>query len=186
MTEFTIRLATADDVALMPALEQSAGELFRTLPDLAHIADGDNLAESRYRELVAGGWCRVATVGGAIGGFIAAEVAGDELHVCELAVALDRQRLGIGRTLMRSVIVDAVVQGLGAVTLTTFNHVAWNAPVYERWGFRVVPDAELGPRLGCILDREAEAGLPRDRRCAMRFVLEATFASEAARSDKAV
>ena len=158
----------------MPRLEQSASELFRTLPDLAWLADADNLDEARYRALVAGGWCWVAEDDDSrVCAFLAAEPVEQELHICELGVALDRQRLGIGRALIETAIATATRHGFKAMTLTTFAHVAWNAPVYERMGFRRLASADLGSRLNAVLCREAEAGLPRDRRCAMRLALPA-------------
>jgi GNAT superfamily N-acetyltransferase len=172
MPPIALRKARVEDAAAMPSLEQSAGELFRTLPDLAWLAGRDNLEEARYRELVAGGWCWVAGDSqDGVCAFLAAEPLEEELHIWELAVALDRQRLGIGRTLIQAAITAATRHGFRAVTLTTFADVAWNAPFYERVGFRRLASTELGPRLHAVLRREAEAGLPSDRRCAMRLAL---------------
>lgn len=169
---FRVRAARGADVAAMPALEQSAGELFRDIPGLAHVADGDNLSEQRYRALVAGGWCRVAEDSrGDLCGFLCAERHGAELHICELGVRADRQRLGIGRHLMTVTIRAATRRRVEAVTLTTFSDLAWNAPFYERLGFRRLPRRNAGARLSAILRSEAEAGLPARRRCAMRLIL---------------
>jgi GNAT superfamily N-acetyltransferase len=167
-----VRPARAADVAAMPALEQSAGVLFRNIPDLAHVADGENRSEQCYRALVAGGWCRVAEDGRRnVCGFICAERHGAELHIWELAVRLDRQRLGIGSRLLTVTIQQAARCHVESATLTTFSHVAWNAPFYERLGFRRVPRRNLDARLRAILRSEAEAGLPIRRRCAMRLTL---------------
>lgn len=169
---FRIRAARGADAAAMPALEQSAGELFRNLPDLAQVADGENLSEQRYRTLVAGGWCRIAEDRrGDVCGFLCAERHGDELHICELAVRLDRQRLGIGRHLMTVTIRAARRRRIDSVTLTTFSDVAWNAPFYARLGFHRSPRRNMGARLRAVLRREVEAGLPARRRCAMRLTL---------------
>lgn len=156
----------------MPGIEQSAGERFRTLPDLAWLADGSNLEEARYRELVEGGWCWVAEDGeGRPCAFLAAEATGEELHVCELGVVLACHGLGIGRALVETAIAAASRCGMAAITLTTFIDVAWNAPFYERLGFQRLAPHDLGPRLQALLRHEVEAGLPRDRRCAMRLAL---------------
>ena len=156
----------------MPGIEQSAGERFRTLPDLAWLADGSNLEEARYRELVAGGWCWVAEDDeGRPCAFLAAEAMGEELHICELGVVLNCQRLGIGRALVETAIAAATRCRIAAITLTTFIDVAWNAPFYERVGFQRLASDDLGPRLQALLRYEVEAGLPRDRRCAMRLAL---------------
>jgi hypothetical protein len=59
-------------------------------------------------------------------------------------------------------------RGLDAVTLTTFRDVAWNAPYYERCGFRVLDETELGPGLRRVRDTEAAHGLDPARRVCMR------------------
>ena len=59
-------------------------------------------------------------------------------------------------------------RGLGAVTLTTFTDVPWNAPYYERLGFRRLSGDELTPGLKAIRAREAAIGLDRWPRCCMR------------------
>ena len=173
---FFVRTARWDDVAALPALEQSAGELFRTVPELAHVADGDNHSEERYRAFVARGWSRVAVdEAGELCGFLCAEPFGAELHVWEIGVRLDRQRRGIGRRLLDLTIDTARRRHMASITLTTFADPAWNAPFYERMGFRRLAPGDAGARLCGILDREAEAGLPRDRRCAMRLALVANY-----------
>lgn len=54
------------------------------------------------------------------------------------------------------------------LTLTTFEHVPWNAPYYARLGFRILDDAEVTPGLRAIRQREAEIGLDRWPRVCMR------------------
>lgn len=169
---FLVRAARRSDVAAIPTLEQSAGELFRAVPNLAYIADGENRSEQLYGELVAGGWCLVAEDdSGELCGFLCAERHGADLHICELAVRLDRQRLGIGRRLMGVTIEAAKHRGIASITLTTFADVAWNATFYERLGFRRLAEPALGSRLRAVLHQEAESGLPVELRCAMRLAL---------------
>lgn len=177
---FFVRTARWDDVGAFPALEQSAGETFRTVPDLAYIADSENRSALEYWELVAGGWSRVAVdENNDLCGFLCAEPFGVELHIWEIAIGLDYQRRGIGRRLIDLTIETARRRHMAAATLTTFADIAWNAPFYERIGFRRLPTEEAGARLRDILDREAAAGLPRNRRCAMRLSL-ASNGNEAA------
>jgi predicted N-acetyltransferase YhbS len=152
----------------MPPLEQSAGELFATLPDLAWLAQGENRSIATYRALIDRGYCWLAVDdAGQPCGFIAAEPMGDALHICEVAVARVWQRRGIGTTLIQAAIRAATP--IPAITLTTFADVAWNAPYYARLGFRRVAPTDLSAELHAILTREAEAGLPG--RCAMRLDL---------------
>lgn len=168
-----IRHACLGDAEEMPRLEQSAGELFRSAPGLAYVADGDNHPVERYRSLIESGWCWIAQ--GSDGrpvGFLCAERFEQEIHICELAVDLDHQRRGIGRRLLDIPIGAAARDGLDAVTLTTFRDLPWNAPFYDRLGFREIEPDAMGPRLRAILDLEAQAGLPSDRRCAMILALQ--------------
>jgi GNAT superfamily N-acetyltransferase len=92
------------------------------------------------------------------------------LHVIELAVAQTFQRRGLGRRLLDAARGWAEDKDLSALTLTTFRHVAWNAPFYARYGFSEVSGATIGARLKEIVRKEeVELGLPN--RCAMRMML---------------
>ena len=170
---FSIRQSRVDDAPHLPAIERSAGDLFRTVPDLAWIADGDDMSVDRHLEFIAKGTSWVAESNdGDILAFLCAEVMGNALHIWELAVALDQQRGGIGRALMMAAINVARQRHLAALTLTTFREIAWNEPAYCRMGFRTIPPDDCDQRIAGILQHEAEAGLPPERRCAMRLALE--------------
>lgn len=169
---WAIRQAQAQDAEALPALENSAGTLFRDLPSWAWLTEGEDLPVERYHELIAGGASWVAVDAGkrAIG-FLAASLEEDALHVWELGVHRDFQRRGIGRALLNVAIQEARARGLEGVTLTTFREIAWNAPFYERLGFERLTGEAIGARLERVLQAEAQRGLPPDARCAMRLVL---------------
>jgi GNAT superfamily N-acetyltransferase len=76
-------------------------------------------------------------------------------------------RQGIGRRLIEHAARYARQHGLAGLTLTTFADVPWNAPYYERCGFRVVPDGELTPGLRAVRRNEAAHGLDRWPRVVM-------------------
>lgn len=174
MTSVTIRPARPSDAAHFPDIEQSAGELFRTIADSAWIANSPNLTDPHYADLIRGGASWVASLpGGRPAGFLCAEIVGRTLHVEELAIRLDVQRRGIGRRLLETAVAWAAERGLMAVTLTTFRGVAWNEPFYASAGFETLPESRLDPRLTAILQAEIAKGLPADRRCAMRRPLAA-------------
>ncbi|SFP91255.1 Ribosomal protein S18 acetylase RimI [Mesorhizobium sp. NFR06] len=167
-----IRAARFDDAEALPAIEQSAGEAFRAIADLAWLAEGDNVSVERHRQLIAEGACWVAADGqDRPVGFLSAGIEGDTLHIWELDVRLDRQGSGIGRALLERATGDARRRGLAAVTLTTFRAVAWNAPFYRKFGFRVLEDPGIDERLASLLGDEAEHGMPLDQRCAMQLDL---------------
>lgn len=166
----SIRLAVSEDARFLAQIEQSAGELFRTLPELAWIADEPIGTADEFLPLVLAGTVWVAETGAAgIVGELRGTIADDCLHIVELAVSRTFQQQGIGRALIDASAKWGRSRGLRALTLTTFRHVAWNAPFYARYGFVELP-ADSDERLKAILLRETAHGLPN--RCAMRFDLK--------------
>lgn len=168
-----IRLAALQDAAHLPAIEQSAAQLFRTEPGLEWLAAGPGMAPPEHERLILQGSVWVAEVSpGTLAGFLCAEAFGPELHVWEVSVHRAWQRTGLGRRLLRCARDHAAARGLAALTLTTFADLPWNAPAYARLGFHL--EADPGPRLQGVLDAEAAHGLPKARRVAMRLALSRT------------
>ncbi|MEN4921212.1 GNAT family N-acetyltransferase [Achromobacter spanius] len=164
-----IRPARPEDAALLPAIEASAAHLFRTASGLEWIADDGVLPVATHLRLIAQGTVWVAQAPtGALCGFVDAEAFGDALHIWELAVDADHQRMGVGGLLMRQARLHSRAAGLAEVTLTTFRDLPWNAPWYARQGF-CEADAPPGSRLADVLRAEAGHGLPVQRRVAMRL-----------------
>jgi ribosomal protein S18 acetylase RimI-like enzyme len=164
-----LRKATQADAAMFPGLEQSAGLLFKADPEIAWLAEADNLPAERYRDIIAEGWSWIADGERAQPvGFAAATREGEELHLWEFNVHIGYQRRGIGRGLLRGLIAEATAAKVPSVTLTTFRDVPWNAPFYRSMGFELVAAGQLDPRLAGLLAKEVRMGLPAARRCAMR------------------
>lgn len=172
---FSIRLAELADAYQLPAVERSAGQLFRTVAELAWIADDTVMSVQAHQQSILRRTSWVAELtdvtGGVVIGFISAEPFDDALHIWELSVHADRQRQGVGRGLVHAVLAYAREQQLKAVTLTTFQDVPWNGPWYQHLGFLMVPKDEWGPRLEGVLTAEQEHGVPIERRCAMRYTV---------------
>ena len=57
---------------------------------------------------------------------------------------------------------------LHSLTLTTYVHVPWNGPYYERLGFRYLTTEEETPGLRAIRARERALGLEVRPRVSMR------------------
>ncbi|WP_207553015.1 GNAT family N-acetyltransferase [Consotaella salsifontis] len=164
----TIRKTIVADAEALPGIERSAGAAFRQIPHLGWIAEGDGQSVERHLQLIAAGTSWVAAnPSDEPVGFINAERMGDRLQVLELSVRQDCQRMGIGRALVEAVQRWASDHEYAAVTLTTFRVVPWNEPFYRSLGFRTLNEDELSSPLLRILSAEADAGLPRDERCAM-------------------
>jgi len=168
-----LRKATERDAPLLTELEQSAGLSYRVDPEIAWVADGENLSPERYREIIADGWSWVAEHKHAEPvAFIAVTREGRELHIWEFDVRIDCQRRGIGRRLLQRLIAEATAAGLSAITLTTFRDVPWNGPFYQSMGFASLAPEKLDARLAAVLAAEIDKGLPAARRCAMRKALQ--------------
>jgi GNAT superfamily N-acetyltransferase len=167
-----VRAATQADAPLLPAIERSAGEAFRAIPELAWIADGAVQSVEAHQAFARAGtsWV-VVDQDEQIVGFLSAERCGGELHVWEIAVRRDQQGQGAGRALIDAALAHAKDHGLTAVTLTTFRDVPWNEPLYAHFGFVTLGAEQMGERLSQVLEDEGAAGLPLERRCAMRLAL---------------
>jgi len=167
----TVRQAHLRDAPYLPAVERSAGQLFRSTRDLAWIADDVVQSVEEHQALIERGFSWVAVDDADIPvGFMNAERMGNTLHVWEFAVQADHQRRGVGRQLLAHGIAVARQKGLASISLTTFRDIPWNGPFYERCGFRAIT-CGVPAVLQDILDAEVRRGLPRDRRCVMVLTL---------------
>jgi GNAT superfamily N-acetyltransferase len=169
---FSIRAAEIDDGDILPALENAAGMVFRTIPALAHLVDGEDLPVARYKELISkrASWVAVDS-GSSLVAFLCGETERNVLHLWELGVLPAVQRRGLGRALVNHAIEFAKQESCKAITLTTFREVPWNAPFYESMGFKIV-DLDKHERLSAILRKETKRGLEIELRCAMMLSLD--------------
>jgi len=73
----TIRVAESEDAETLPAVENSAGLRFRSIPDLAFLAEGDDMPVEWHRRHIAQRTEWVAlSENEEIAGFLAAEIIG--------------------------------------------------------------------------------------------------------------
>ncbi len=166
-----VERARAEDVAALPEIERDAAELFRGVAVAANALD-EQTTDAEFAAAQRRGHIWVAREGGALAGFALVDLVGGEPHLDELDVLRSHGRRGIGRLLVFAVRRWAEDAGYRAVTLTTFRDVPWNKPFYERCGFQVVPDAELGPELREAVTDEATRGLDPTTRVVMRCAFE--------------
>jgi GNAT superfamily N-acetyltransferase len=170
MTErlWTIRFAHPSDIDALGAIEVAAAQIFQSLDEFSGLAQSQPTAPERQQQLIGSRTVFVATdMKNQPIGFLTAEAIDDRLHIFELSVLPEWQRMGIGRALINVAREAAVNLHLRALTLTTFRNVPWNAPFYAELGFEEAHDKALQHHLNA----DADNGLPYKDRCAMAMVL---------------
>jgi GNAT superfamily N-acetyltransferase len=170
MTErlWTIRLAKPSDIDALSIIEMAAAQIFQSLDAFSWLAQSQPMPPERQLALIEARTVFVATdINNTPVGFLSAEAIDERLHIVEVSVLPEWQRMGIGRGLI-DVARDAAVRlHLTALTLTTFRNVPWNAPFYAELGFEETHDTALQQHL----DADADNGLPSKERCAMTLAL---------------
>jgi len=168
-----IRAARDADAAAMVRIEAAAGRVFATV-GMDFVAEDDPGTVEELLPYVRDGRAWVADgPDGIPTAYLIAEWVDGCVHVEQVSVHPDHARRGIGAALVEQVAAWARERGAPALTLTTYAEVAWNAPYYERLGFRRLADDELTPGLRAIRAAEAEHGLDRWPRVGMRRELSA-------------
>ena len=155
----TIRLALQRELPELQAIEQDAGELFRPL-GMVRVADDEPPATEALEEFRLAGRAWVHTGDGDHPlAYLLGEPLDGALHIEQVTVHPTASRRGLGRQLIDHAEEFALTSQLTALTLTTFTDVPWNAPYYERIGFRPLSEDELTPGLIAVRTHEAELGL---------------------------
>jgi GNAT superfamily N-acetyltransferase len=171
MVVFRIRATRPDDAAVLQHVERSAGERFRDV-DLFAVADHEPLPVEVLAKYARAGrsWVAIDDLNELIG-YVLVDVVDNNAHLEQMSVRPDHQGGGIGRALLGCARDWAIDHGKSALTLTTFADVAWNRPLYEHLGFRVLSDGEIGPGLRALREVEAAHGLdPHLRVCMLMDV----------------
>lgn len=104
-------------------------------------------------------------------GFAAAGMLDGEPYLDQLSVRTNFMRLGIGTALIDAVASNAARAGSRVLWLTTYRHLPWNRPFYERAGFVAMPEHECGREILEVL-RYQRCWLPfPEERVVMRKML---------------
>ncbi|WP_344524626.1 GNAT family N-acetyltransferase [Streptomyces albiaxialis] len=163
-----IRAGHRHDLAALQDIERAAGRWFRDI-GMDEIAEDEPPALDTLDGYArAGGlWVAEGPDGGPVAYAMVEKVDGNA-HIEQISVHPDHARRGIGRALIEHIAERAAGDHAPALTLTTFTDVPWNAPYYERCGFRTLSEPELTPGLREIRRVESEHGLDRWPRVCMR------------------
>lgn len=169
MTTMRIRAGREKDLRVLQDIERAAGRCFRDV-GMDLVADDAPPALAVLRRFRRGGGLRVAAdvADDRPVAYVLVEPVDGNAHIEQISVHPDSARRRIGAALIDHVAARAGAAGVRALTLSTFTGVPWNAPYYERCGFRPLAQEELTPGLLKIRAEEALAGLDRWPRVCMR------------------
>jgi ribosomal protein S18 acetylase RimI-like enzyme len=129
----TWRAGTPDDVEAIGALVEAAYAKWIPLigrRPLPMVADYHSTINEHDFTLV--------ERDGALIGLIETEARSDHLYIVNVAVAVDRQGLGLGRRLIAHAERQALAQGFDEIRLITNARFAANVALYERVGYEVI------------------------------------------------
>lgn len=101
-------------------------------------------------------------------GYLVLDLLDGAGHVEQVTVHPDARGQRLGAALLDAAQEWSAQHASGALTLTTFADVPWNAPYYRRLGFAEVGPDAWTPGLRAVMDHEAELSLSRWSRMVMR------------------
>jgi GNAT superfamily N-acetyltransferase len=146
----SVRQARPEEVGRLQAIQLAAGNSFRDI-GMPAVADNPPLpleSLSGYRRS-GRAWVAADEYDEPVG-FVVADVLDGRVHIEQVSVHPAHAGQRIGAMLLDHVAAWAAEQDLTGMTLITFRGVPWNAPYYERLGFRELPEAEVSPGLAAL------------------------------------
>jgi GNAT superfamily N-acetyltransferase len=168
----TIRPADPGEIDLLCEIDDDASRLYAVSGLDVNLKSDDAfiVAErARWLDSTRRGDAFLAVDGDGLGvGFAALGKADGLPYLDQLSVRMAVMRRGIGRLLLGRALEWAAHHGGDALWLTTWDHLPFNRPFYERHGFQVVPEAQCGPDVQYHLAEERQWLPDPDRRIAMR------------------
>jgi len=172
----TVRQARPEDAGRLQAIQLAAGNTFR---DIGMPAAADTFplppeSLSGYRR-AGRAWVAADEYDEPIG-FVVFDVVDGCAHIEQVSVHPAHAGQRIGAMLLEYVADWAIDQDMPAMTLITFRGVPWNAPYYERLGFRELAESEVTPELAA---RNADQGGNSAARVCMLRELTPTDAKKA-------
>lgn len=170
---YEIRLAVPEDVGRLADVERQASTLFDdrlehtglTRESLRRVSSAESLHSAQQAGRL---WVAISPAHGVAGFAVAIELGGCA-HLDELDVLPAHGRMGLGSGLLAAVCAWARQAGYSAVTLSTFRDVPWNAPFYERRGFRAIAPSELSAAHVELVAAERRRRLRTDLRVVMSY-----------------
>lgn len=168
LQSFSIRQARANELQQLVAIDDDASELYAEA-GIELALDKTHpfvVAESaRWAIAVERGLAHIAVdADDEPIGFMTLGFVDGQPYLDQVAVRVSSMRHGVGTALLRYALEWS---GTRPLWLTTYSHLPWNRPYYERHGFVVVPEGACGSELRAILRHQRSALPDPDKRVAM-------------------
>ena len=149
--QITLRNGVIGDLATLGEIDADAGALFEQAGlflDLPETHEFPLAERRRWRECLAARTTLIAVdnISGPIG-FAAIGRKDGDAYLAQLSVRQRCMRRGIGSALLEAAAEMADAIGSRTLWLTTYNHLPWNRPFYERHDFVVMAENACGPEL---------------------------------------
>lgn len=170
MKRFNLRKAEPNELEELIAIDDKCDTLYKTV-GLHFELDNHHpfvLDESRrWSNAINNGLAYVASDPiGRLLGFITLSYIDNEPYLDQLSAHPDNMRQGVGTKLLEFAVTWS---GNQALWLTTYSHISWNKPFYEKRGFTEITEDSCGPEL-CKVIQKQRAALPSpEKRIAMAY-----------------
>lgn len=167
-----IQRAVSSELDLLAAIDDDASLLFATAGIDVEFSPGHAFLlheRSRWSACVDAGTTLLAIdeQRGPVGFLMLGHLDG-EAYIEQLSVMTDAMRRGTGTRLLHAAAALARAEGERAILLTTYGHLPWNRPFYERSGYVLLAEEACGREIVRELDIQRR-WLPRpEQRVAMR------------------
>jgi GNAT superfamily N-acetyltransferase len=167
-----IRRALPDEIDQMVSIDVDACTLYEEAG-----LDADLGPEHPYSVAERACWTRCAREGNAfVAGWPDAPAVGllvmDRIDGAAYLEQLSVRRAAMGRGVGRRLLQRAIEWAGEPLWLTTYAHIPWNRPFYERHGFVTVAESACPPGIVAILDEQRRALPAPTERIAMRHRAE--------------
>lgn len=176
----TYRVARIDELDILCDIDRDASRLFEraglvmTPPEELELAA---VERSRWLGCLRSGSTLLATNrSGEPVGFAALGLLDGAGYLEQLSVRVDAMRQGIGTALLSAIQGMAEKQArVPSLWLTTWGHLPWNRPFYEKAGFSLVPEEQWGSEMRQQLVFERRLLPEPEKRVVMRKALQTSI-----------
>lgn len=150
-TDIAVRIGSSVDIDTIAEIDLDASVLFERAGLQLEMSNEREVAlaeRTRWLKCLAAGTVLIAVDRSGVDvGFAAVGLRDSEPYLDQLSVRMRSMRQRIGTRLLYAAIRMTISAGGAALWLTTYNHLRWNRPYYERHGFVLVSPDQCGEEL---------------------------------------